>query len=131
MRLGCYAWIVRDGKVLLPRLAPVEPMAGKFTLPGGGIDHGEEPDACVVREVLEETGLHVKPKRILMALSWLPTADFHVVGIVYDVEIIGGELRFEEDGTTDYLEWFGLDSLSDVPKVELVQRVYERHLSGF
>ena len=131
MRLSCYAWIVRDGKVLLPRLSEIEPSAGKFTLPGGGIDFGEEPDACVVRELFEETGLHVVPKRILMALSWTVGSDAHMVGLIYDVEIVGGELRVEQDGSTHHVEWFELENLASVPTVLLVDRVLEQYRAGF
>ena len=123
--------MVQDGKVLLPRLSNIEKNSGYYTLPGGGIDFGEEPDACVVREVFEETGLNVLPKRVLMTLSWTPDPEFHVIGIVYEVEVLSGDLRFEQDGTTDYLEWFPLEALETLPIVPLVRRVYERHLAGF
>ena len=58
IRVGAYA-IVTDAtsRILLCRIAPGYPAAGLWTLPGGGVDHGEHPDDAVLRELHEETGL--------------------------------------------------------------------------
>ena len=48
-----------EGRVLLVRRAR-PPSAGTWTLPGGRVEAGETPEAAVVREVLEETGLAVR-----------------------------------------------------------------------
>ena len=37
---------------------------GHWTLPGGGIDFGEDPEDAVVREFIEETGLTVKVRKL-------------------------------------------------------------------
>lgn len=58
------AAIVQDGQVLLLRV--VERDGSTFWLPpGGGREAGETEDACVRREVLEETGLTVAVERLL------------------------------------------------------------------
>ncbi|MEO1088763.1 MAG: NUDIX domain-containing protein, partial [Acidobacteriota bacterium] len=50
-RLAAYAVIVEDNRLLLCRISPQIPAhAGKWTLPGGGLDFGETPEAAVVRE---------------------------------------------------------------------------------
>ncbi len=51
--------VVRDGQILLTRLATYLTDGELWTLPGGGIEHGEDPRDAVVREVHEETGLDV------------------------------------------------------------------------
>jgi 8-oxo-dGTP diphosphatase len=130
MRVGCYAWIVQGGKVLLPRLSSIEKNVGMFTLPGGGIEEAEEPEACMVREVFEETGLHVRPRKVLTTLTYGGDG-FYTVAIVFDVEILGGELRSEENGSTDYLEWIELKAIDQTPTVELVQRVFKRYQVGW
>ena len=56
-RLAAYALVLRDDEVLLTRNSPRGPRPGTWTLPGGGVDHGEPPADAVVREVREETGL--------------------------------------------------------------------------
>ena len=56
-RVAAYAVIIRDGQILLSKIAPHISADGLWTLPGGGLDHGEDPRDAVVREVHEETGL--------------------------------------------------------------------------
>ena len=56
-RLAAYALVLRGDDVLLTRNSVRGPHPGSWTLPGGGVDHGESPAVAVVREVAEETGL--------------------------------------------------------------------------
>jgi 8-oxo-dGTP diphosphatase len=58
--LAVSAAIIRDGKVLIVRRARA-PASGVYTLPGGGVEVGENLHQAVVREVREETGLAVEP----------------------------------------------------------------------
>ena len=60
------AAVIRDdrGQVLL-----VQTRAGFWSLPAGAIDPGESPREAVIREVREETGLEVRPVRLLDALG--------------------------------------------------------------
>jgi ADP-ribose pyrophosphatase YjhB (NUDIX family) len=58
--LAVSAAIIRDGKVLIVRRAR-PPANGVYTLPGGGVEVGENLMQAVAREVLEETGLTVTP----------------------------------------------------------------------
>jgi len=132
LRVGAYAVCVRDGHVLLARLA--ERGDGLWTLPGGGIDHGEDPLDAVVREVGEETGLSVTIDRLLgvdsvrVDLTREATAvDYHALRLVYAATIIGGELRPEANGSTDAAAWIALDDVPGLPRVHLVDAGLELH----
>jgi ADP-ribose pyrophosphatase YjhB (NUDIX family) len=46
-----------EGRLLLCRLSAITEAPGAWTLPGGGIDFGEHPEAGAIRELREETGL--------------------------------------------------------------------------
>ncbi len=63
-RAGSRAVVVRDGMILLSR----ETVSGWWLVPGGGLEEGETPEACCVREVEEETGLIGKPLRQFLTL---------------------------------------------------------------
>ena len=58
------AFIVRDGKILLLQENHL-PDAGKWNLPAGKLDYGENPVDAVKREVWEEAGLTFEPTAIL------------------------------------------------------------------
>jgi 8-oxo-dGTP diphosphatase len=95
--------------VLLTRGSDAGAFPGVWSLPGGGIDHGEHPDDTVVREFAEETGLTVRitgVRTVLADLARLPDDSIeHTDRILYDVEVTGGTLRHETVGTSDLAEW--------------------------
>ncbi len=113
-RVGAYVVCVRDGSILLSRFA----RSGRWTLPGGGIDHGEHPEAAAIREVMEETGyvISLGPLIGVDSARWKHAhegrpIDMHAVRILYTGQVVGGELRFELDGSTDMAEWVPLDDV--------------------
>jgi len=58
------------GKVLLVKPSYLD----TWEVPGGGLEHGEDPFQAAVREVKEEIGLELRPGRLL-AVDWVPTQD--------------------------------------------------------
>lgn len=107
--------------MLLVRSSPRSNNPGRWVLPGGGLDHGEDPTAGVAREFFEETGLKIAITRVREVFSDLvefPWRDvlLHHDRIVFDVEIIGGELTPEADGTTDLPQWV---EPSELPSLRL------------
>lgn len=58
------ALIVRSGKILLLQENHM-PDKGKWNIPAGKLDNGEDPIDAVKREVLEESGLTFRPRTIL------------------------------------------------------------------
>lgn len=125
LRLAAYAICVRDGEVLLARYIGGE--QPQWTLPGGGIEHGEDPADAVLRELAEETGYTGRLVRLLGIDSRRfefsrdgAVYDQHSVRIVYEVELTGGALRNEADGSTDQAGWFPLDAVAGLTRVGLV-----------
>ena len=59
------AIILRDGEILLSH----ERSSCQWMIPGGGVEAGETPERCCIRETAEETGLVVEPKRCFLILN--------------------------------------------------------------
>jgi ADP-ribose pyrophosphatase YjhB (NUDIX family) len=127
-RVAAYALVVRGGaegtEVLLTRNSARGPHPGWWTLPGGGIDHGEEARDALVREVREETGLTCTPGEVLDVSSTrfegtAPSGrreDFHSLQIVFDATVTGGEPAvLEVNGTTDAAAWVPVGALGAEP----------------
>jgi 8-oxo-dGTP diphosphatase len=98
-----------DGSVLLTRGSDLSAFPGVWSLPGGGVDHGEHPAGAVVREFAEETGLTVVisgVRAVVADVVAFPDGwQEHTDRIIYDVTLTGGELRPETGGTSDLAEW--------------------------
>ena len=124
-RLAAYAFAVDDGRVLLCRIAPGYPGAGEWTLPGGGLDWGEHPEAGMHRELHEEAGLTGEIRGLLGVDSIVvepPGRDpIHSVRIVYDVHARGEPRVTEVDGSVDLVRWIPLDEVGTLPVVGLVE----------
>jgi 8-oxo-dGTP diphosphatase len=124
-RVAAYVVVGRADDVLLARWTG--PRGPEWTLPGGGLDFGEDPADAAVREVREETGYAVRLDRLLFVNSFrrvLPDApiDFHAIQIVYAGTVIGGDLCHEVDGSTDMAAWYpraGVAALTRVPLVDM------------
>ena len=66
--VGIGAVIVEDGRVVLVRRRQ-PPSAGQWSLPGGAVELGETLEQAVTREILEETGLHVRVGPVVEVLD--------------------------------------------------------------
>ncbi|WP_232295025.1 NUDIX hydrolase [Parafrankia sp. EUN1f] len=125
-RIAAYVVCVQDERLLLVRTGPsVAADAARWTLPGGGLEHGETPEAGAVREVEEETGLDVEITGLLGVDSirefWADrNTDFHGLRILYSGHVVGGELRSEVGGTTDLAAWIPLADVAGLYRLSLV-----------
>ncbi|WP_199830316.1 NUDIX hydrolase [Streptomyces viridochromogenes] len=130
LRVAAYAICVRDGQLLLAR-SPAPGGGFEWVLPGGGMEHGEDPYDTVVREVEEETGYLVEPTGLLGIDSSHRTfpsgrfgrpVDHHGVRLVYEARITGGDLRYEANGSTDMAAWHPMDDVTALTRVAMVDK---------
>lgn len=143
-RVAAYAVMLRerdgDVEVLLSRLAPRVSRAELWTLPGGGLDHGEDPRAALIREVHEETGLvatvgetaHVYSAHLPRASRDGQLVDAHAIRIVYDGWVAPDAPApqvMEIDGSTVEAAWKPLSAVlaGDVPVAALVGEALAQH----
>jgi ADP-ribose pyrophosphatase YjhB (NUDIX family) len=111
LALGCSAVIFDPTRmqVLLTRRTD----NGRWCLPGGRTDAGESVSETCIREVLEETGLHVRIVRLLGIYSsphrLVEYADgnrYQIVALNFEAEPIGGTLTISDETTAyGYFSW--------------------------
>jgi ADP-ribose pyrophosphatase YjhB (NUDIX family) len=111
-------------RLLLCRLSAVTEAPGAWTLPGGGIEFGEHPEAAALRELEEETGLVGEIVGLLAVDSvhrpvrlGEDAADYHSIRILYRTTIVGGDLKHELGGSTDRAAWHTRAELATVSLV--------------
>jgi 8-oxo-dGTP diphosphatase len=124
-RLAAYAMVQSDGRILLTQLSHRTGWPGGWTLPGGGVDHGEDPYDTVVRETYEETGQRLSDPVLVDVESdhfegVSPAGvleDFHAVRLLFRATIAEpGELVVHDvGGTTSQARWVPLDETDDPP----------------
>ncbi|MEV0177232.1 NUDIX domain-containing protein [Streptomyces sp. NPDC050803] len=127
-RLAAYAVCIEDGRVLIAR--HVSPKGeSTWTLPGGRVEHGEDPFDAVIREVAEETGCDAVVERLLGVDSRvIPAAERAIpggpehqnVGIFYRVRIVGGRLRPEPNGEIAESVWTPIPDVASRRRSSLV-----------
>jgi 8-oxo-dGTP pyrophosphatase MutT (NUDIX family) len=127
IRLGTSAAIFDgQGRVLLTKRTD----NGQWCLPGGGMDPGESAAEACEREVLEETGLIVRIKRLVGVYShpdqlviYPDGGKFQIVALHFETEITGGEL-----GLSDETSDFGYFTRQELDKLDIIGRHEERIL---
>src|SRR5689334_10115822 len=94
-KLVVAALIRREGRVLISRRRPDQPMPLLWEFPGGKVEPGEDPVAALQREVREELGCDVQVGRIdEVVFHAYPT--FDLIMLVYRCTVTRGEPRAVE-----------------------------------
>ncbi len=115
--------VIRDGKILLVQERSDE----RWCMPGGWADVGEKPSEMVVREVWEESGFHVVPRKIIGVYdanrTGRPMEFYHAYKIIFLCEITGGAARPSNE--TIAADFFSFDNLPPLSS----NRTNEKHLA--
>ena len=117
----------RDSVLLVER--GKSPLEGYWSLPGGVLETGERLEEGIRREVLEETGLAVKPLRVITIFERImPDAvgriEYHYVLIDYLCRVTGGTLKAADD--VSRAEWVARRRLAQYKITEGTLPVIER-----
>ncbi len=140
-RLAAYALVLRGPDLLLTQLSDTTTRPGAWTLPGGGVKHGEHPRTALAREVYEEAGLRVEAGQLLDVGSshFTGTApngvleDYHAIRLFFEVDVgldAPDPRVVETDGTTAAVAWAPLDDVTNGrwPVVQTVRDALAAHV---
>ncbi len=113
-KVGVGVVVLEGGKILLVQ-RNMNPERGKWSLPAGFVDHGEDPAAVAVRETLEETGLEVTVTGLVDVYynpPDSPAGGGASIFILYQARRRGGALQAGDDA--DAAGFFALDELPEL-----------------
>ena len=96
-KVAAVVFVTQGARVLLVKRR-MNPEQGKWALPAGFIDYGEDPKEAAVREVKEETGLDVMITGLVDVLHATPSGGLGAtIVILYTGAVTGGVLRAQDD----------------------------------
>jgi 8-oxo-dGTP pyrophosphatase MutT (NUDIX family) len=134
------AFIVNKGAVLLVRKSADDPnQAGKWEVPGGRMDFGEDVDPHLSREVREEVGLDVEPGPPFYLWQWQLSRqskegeplEIQIVAVARVCRpkstVISTENRVEED-YLDEVEWVPFERILTYDLIENMYPVVDAFL---
>lgn len=120
------ALIDADGRVLLAQRPEGKSMAGLWEFPGGKVEEGETPEACLIRELDEELGVNTK-ESCLAPLTFVSHDydDFHLLLMLYVCRRWQGEPHPREDNPVKWVRVMRLYDYdmppADKPLVAMLQ----------
>ncbi|OAB36718.1 NUDIX hydrolase [Paenibacillus macquariensis subsp. defensor] len=131
--LGVYGILIHDDQILLIKKSR-GPHKGKWDLPGGTIEFGEEPYETLMREFYEETGIVELDGKMRTAISYTLVYPFkeneleelHHIGIIYDVKLTSSQYIIKTDGDgEDSLgaSWIHMDEIDTIETTPFVRGV--------
>jgi 8-oxo-dGTP diphosphatase len=126
--VGVGALIIKGTRILLVERG-TQPLKGYWSIPGGLVEVGERLNDAIIREVREETGLDVKPIKVIEIFERIlrdPQAvpEYHYVLIDYLCKVTGGELKAADDAAG--VEWVARKDLAKRKVTEGTLEVIER-----
>ncbi|WP_089105796.1 NUDIX hydrolase [Streptomyces hyaluromycini] len=103
-----------EGRVLLGRRTDTR----KWSVIGGIPEPGEQPAACAVREVFEETAVRCVAERVVLVQALervtYPNSDVcQYMDITFRCRAVGGEARVNDDESLE-VAWFDVDALPEL-----------------
>lgn len=107
------ALIDADGRVLIAERPAGKALAGLWEFPGGKVEHGERPEAALIRELREELGITVRePCLAPLTFASHPYPDFHLLMPLYVCRRWEGIVQAQEG---QRLAWVRANRMRDYP----------------
>lgn len=121
--IGIHGLIEKSGKYLVTKRASTNDYMPNFwDIPGGTIKFGEETFSALKREILEETGLKVKPGKIIFAYGHKSNESRHQFQLVYMCNYLFGEVKLNPNEHSDY-NWATLDQIKKLKNITFLKEL--------
>lgn len=127
-KVGVGVLVMQDGKLLLVQRI-MKPEIGKWSIPAGYLDYGEDPKETAVREVIEETNLAVEITG-LVDVYYNPDGAAQggaSIFVLYSANLLGGEIKAGDDAKA--AKFFGPDELPELAftsTLDVVRTIWRR-----
>jgi len=129
-RISAAGIILNQNKVLLVRYKNND--GSSFLVgPGGGAFIEEDLEACVRREVFEETRVNVNPGKILF-IEDLLSSKYRIIKIWFLCSVVDGEIQGTEEAKTEGIigaDWFSKDQILNETVYPCILNTYKKTLS--
>ena len=119
--LGVGGLVVQDGRALLIQRNE-NPGRGNWTIPGGYVEHDENVEMAVVREIEEETGLHCAIQG-MVGLRNRMERGANSTYVVFLLRPIGGELISDPTPEIAEARFFSHDELDALAALSPFSRI--------
>ncbi len=114
------AVLANQGRILIAKRKQGDRFSGSWEFPGGKIESGESPEACLARELLEELGIKIRVDSLFCESRYACSA-YEVELLSYRVTHLEGEIRLCQHEEIRWIQPSEMDdfefSLPDVPVV--------------
>ena len=122
--------IILDGDQILLEKRKNSPGKGKWTVPGGLVDLGENVEQAIIREVKEETGLEAYDPRLVDVVNYISLGErgsvmYHYVIIDYLVTVKEGKPKASSDA--DALKWVPFSEVEEYDLTESFRLFFQRN----
>lgn len=113
------AIIEHNHKILIARRKPEKKFGGLWEFPGGKIEHHEEPELALTRELTEELGIKAKIGKFIGRVT-LP--ENKIAMSAYEVKYFSGELTLLDHSEFKWVKHSELNNYeyapADIPLIE-------------
>ena len=117
----------KAGKILICQRRPNSHNALKWEFPGGTLEPNESPEDCIVREIMEELNIKIKPIDIFKVI-YHTYKEKTVILLVYECRYISGKLKLLECNDavwSDVSDFSKYDfAEADIPAVKKLAKLY-------
>ncbi|MBN1582966.1 MAG: NUDIX hydrolase [Anaerolineae bacterium] len=130
MKVRATAILVEDKEILLVEQRVSD--TRQWSLPGGGLEPGETLEACLAREIREETGLVIDLERLLYVCDRIEAGQ-QVLHITFAVRRLGGCMQagFEPETGANPIKSVRMVPIADLEQYGFSRRFCDLAASGF